>query len=118
MMADRDRKRPQWGDAHVVVIGGAGFIGSHFVDSLLASPQVRRVTVFDNFSSGSETHLAHHRGDDRLRITRGDASDLPALRECLAGNDLVVHLASNPDIAKAMEDPAVDFWQGTYLTFN
>ena len=111
-----DRRR--WEEAHVAVIGGAGFIGSHFVDSLLASPAVERVTVFDNFSSGDEEHLAAHRRDARLRIVQGDASDLPALRECLAGHQLAIHLASNPDIAKAMEDPAVDFWQGTHLTFN
>lgn len=108
----------RWEEARVAVIGGAGFIGSHFVDSLLASPAVERVTVFDNFSSGDEEHLAAHRNDARLRIVRGDAGDLEELKEGLAGHDLAIHLASNPDIARAMTDPAVDFWQGTYLTFN
>jgi UDP-glucose 4-epimerase len=36
----------------------------------------------------------------------------------MRGHDVVIHLASNPDIAKAMTDPTVDFWQGTHLTHN
>jgi UDP-glucose 4-epimerase len=107
-----------WKERSVAVIGGAGFIGSHFVDSLLASPQLESLTVFDNFSSGREEHLAAHAGDGRLRVVRGDVGHLEALRAALEGQDLVIHLASNPDIAKAMEDPAIDFWQGTHLTFN
>ena len=50
----------------VCIVGGAGFIGSHFVDRLLSDPQVESVTVFDNFSSGREWHLAAHRDDPRL----------------------------------------------------
>ena len=42
----------------VCVVGGAGFIGGHFVDRLLASDATQRVTVYDNFSSGREWHLA------------------------------------------------------------
>jgi UDP-glucose 4-epimerase len=107
-----------WKERRIAVVGGAGFIGSHFVDSLLASPPVESVTVFDNFSSGREEHLLAHRSDSRLHVVRGEVGDLSALRTALQNQDLVVHLASNPDIAKAMEDPSVDFWQGTHLTFN
>ena len=81
--------------------GGAGFIGSHFTDRLLADGAVRRVTLYDNFSSGREWHYAHHSGDDRLRVVRGDVKDLSALRAAMDGHDLVIHLASNPDIARA-----------------
>ena len=42
----------------VCIVGGAGFIGSHFVDRLLNDENVEAVTVFDNFSSGREWHLA------------------------------------------------------------
>ena len=55
------------GDAHpsprYCIVGGAGFIGSHFVDRLLSEPSTDSVTVFDNFSSGREWHLAHHADD-------------------------------------------------------
>jgi UDP-glucose 4-epimerase len=98
------------------VVGGAGFIGSHFVDRLLASPTTESVAVFDNFSSGREWHLAHHDGDGRLRITRADISDLDALCESVDGHQTIIHLASNPDIARAAAEPDIDFWQGTFLT--
>lgn len=96
--------------------GGAGFIGSHFVDRLLSEPGTELVTVYDNFTSGRDWHLAHHAGDERLAVVRGDVKDLETLIDAMAGHDVVVHLASNPDIARAMTEPAVDFDEGTLLT--
>lgn len=100
------------------VAGGAGFIGSHIVEKLLASEGQGQVTVFDNFSSGQEAHLATRRNDPRLKIITGDLKDLPAVTAAMAGHDMVYLFASNPDIAKAMRQPDVDFWEGTYLTQN
>jgi UDP-glucose 4-epimerase len=100
------------------VVGGAGFIGSHFADALLASRLTRRVTIFDNFSSGHEWHLEEHHADPRLIIVRGDASDIEALTATMEGHDWVIHLASNPDIALAAENPEIDFYRGTLLTNN
>jgi len=102
----------------VLVIGGAGFIGSHFVDRLLSDLSTGRVTIFDNFSSGREWHHAHHRSDRRFSVVRGDVKDLDALRGAMDGHDLVIHLASNPDIARAATEPDIDFREGTYLTQN
>lgn len=102
----------------VCIVGGAGFIGSHFVDALLALPEMRRVTVFDNFSSGRARHLEHHRRDMRLHVVRGDAADLTALTGAVEGQDAIIHLASNPDIARAAREPEIDFQQGTLLTYN
>lgn len=99
------------------VAGGAGFIGSHLVGHLLRGT-VDRVTVFDNFTSGRERHLTAHRDDPRLAVVRGDLKDLEALSAAIAGAERVYHFASNPDIAKAMAQPDVDFWEGTYLTQN
>ena len=103
---------------NVIIVGGAGFIGSHFTDALLADPDTERVTLYDNFSSGQEWHYAHHGGDDRLAVVRGDANDLPALCAAMDGHDLVIHLASNPDIAAAMTNPAIDFDEGTLITHH
>src|SRR6267154_822780 len=85
--------------------GGAGFIGSHFTDRLLSDRAVRRVTLFDNFSSGRDWHYAHHADNERLRVVRGDVKNLPALRDAMEGHDVVIHLASNPDIARAATEP-------------
>lgn len=104
--------------ARFLIVGGAGFIGSHFTDRLLADPKTALVTLYDNFSSGREWHYEHHRGDPRLRVVRADAGDLGALANALAGHDAVIHLASNPDIARAATEPEIDFYQGTVLTNN
>jgi UDP-glucose 4-epimerase len=104
--------------ARVIIIGGAGFIGSHFTDALLADERTRRLTLYDNFSSGQEWHYADHAGDERLAVIRADANDLSTLCEAMNGHDLVIHLASNPDIAAAMTDPAIDFHQGTLITHH
>jgi UDP-glucose 4-epimerase len=101
-----------------VVIGGAGFIGGHFVDRLLGDNRIDQVTVYDNFSSGREWHLTPHRDDPRLVVVKGDVTDLESLTEAAAGHEVAIHLASNPDIALAATEPAIDFYQGTALTHN
>jgi UDP-glucose 4-epimerase len=98
------------------IVGGAGFIGSHFVDRLLGFDTVDRVTVFDNFSSGREWHLEPHADDPRLQVVRAEVDDHHALCVAIEDHDTVIHLASNPDIAKAMTDPDIDFREGTQLT--
>ena len=106
------------GEVSVCIVGGAGFIGSHFTDALLRLPETRRVTLFDNFSSGRERHFERHIRDERLRVIRGDAGDVCMLTEAVIGHEVVIHLASNPDIARAATDPEIDFYQGTMLTQN
>jgi UDP-glucose 4-epimerase len=98
--------------------GGAGFIGSHFTDRLLDDPSVAAVTLYDNFSSGREWHYQHHLGDPRFRIIRGDVKDIDSLTAAMANHDIVIHLASNPDIARAATEPEIDFREGTLLTNN
>jgi UDP-glucose 4-epimerase len=100
------------------IVGGAGFIGSHFTDALLAESTTLCVTLFDNFSLGRKRHFEKHNGDERLRVIRGDAADVDALTAAVAGHDVVIHLASNPDIARAISEPEIDFYQGTLLTQN
>jgi UDP-glucose 4-epimerase len=98
------------------LVGGAGFIGSHFVDQLLAQAPAERVTVFDNFTSGRPWHLEAHASDARLEVVTGNVQDEDELATAMAGHDTVIHLASNADIARAMTDPDVDFVEGTLLT--
>ncbi len=100
------------------IVGGAGFIGSHFTDWLLSNPEVKAVTLYDNFSSGREWHYEQHREDPRLKVIRGDVADVNHLTSSVSGHDVVIHLASNPDIARAASEPEIDFYQGTLLTNN
>jgi UDP-glucose 4-epimerase len=106
------------GGGRYFLVGGAGFIGSHFVDRLLSEPNTELVTVYDNFTSGREWHLSHHADDERLDVVRRDVKDLEAMTGAMTGHEVVVHLASNPDIARAVTEPAVDFDEGTLLTHH
>ena len=100
------------------IVGGAGFIGSHFTDRLLADDSVAAVTLYDNFSSGREWHYEQHLNDPRFRVVRGDVKDIDSLTTAMQDHHVVIHLASNPDIARAATEPDIDFREGTYLTNN
>jgi UDP-glucose 4-epimerase len=84
-----------------LVTGGAGFIGSHLVETLVAGGC--RVSVLDNLSSGKLANLdpvAH-----RIRLIRGDIRDPAALEEAAAGCEVVFHLAAVVSVPQTTEDP-------------
>ena len=100
------------------VSGGAGFIGSHLVALLLRNRVTERVVIFDNFTSGQSSYIEESARDSRVEVVRGDLKQLNAVTAAMSGCDTVFHLAANPDIAKAVTQPDIDFWEGTYLTQN
>ena len=75
----------------VLVTGGAGFIGSHLVDQLVAGK--RAVTVLDDFSSGKYEHLSQAASLGNVRVIKGDVTDREVVAEAMADCDLVFHLA-------------------------
>jgi UDP-glucose 4-epimerase len=79
----------------VLVIGGAGFIGSHVVDELL-NEDVRRVIVYDNFARGSRENLEEALRDPRVRIFEagGDILQSDVLSAAVKESQMVVHLAA------------------------
>ncbi|MEY2518444.1 MAG: UDP-glucose 4-epimerase [Verrucomicrobiota bacterium] len=107
---------PGWSD--VFISGGAGFIGSHLLRFLLADTTVKRIVIFDNFTSGRLSYIEEVSSDARVQIVNADLKDGAAVTSAMAGCDAVFHLAANPDIAKAVTQPDIDFWEGTYLTQN
>lgn len=98
------------------LVGGAGFVGSHFVDALLKLSSTEKVTIFDNFSSGKNSHYSHHKSDPRLHVIENDVKNMEALMQAMRDHEVVMHFASNPDISRAVTDPSVDFVEGFYLT--
>lgn len=104
--------------SRIFVTGGAGFIGSHFSNTVLSAVDTTEVTVFDNFSSGKETFLKTSMFGSRIRIIDGDIKDLDKLVEGMRGCTSVAHFAANPDISMAVTSPDIDFWEGTFLTQN
>ena len=99
-----------------LVTGGAGFIGSHLVDRLLAEGY--RVICYDNFSSGRKEFIEHQLGNPALRIITGDVLDKVALRTALKGVDIVFHLAANPDVRLGASDSRVHMEQNVQATFE
>ncbi|MFL6520949.1 MAG: NAD-dependent epimerase/dehydratase family protein [Chthoniobacterales bacterium] len=107
---------PGW--RRIFISGGAGFIGSHLLNALLKDAATDRVVIFDNLSSGQLSYIQDGANDDRVKIVEADLKDVSAVTSAMAGCDTVFHLAANPDIAKAVTQPDIDFWEGTYLTQN
>ena len=99
------------------IAGGAGFIGSHLARELVHG-RGQEVVVFDNLSSGDVSYLGDLQDDPRMKLIEADLQEFDRVVEAMRGADHVYLLAANPDIAAAVEDPAIDFWQGTYLTHN
>jgi UDP-glucose 4-epimerase len=85
-----------------VVTGGAGFIGSHLVERLLADGH--KVAVVDNLATGRLANLAHL-PRDRLAFHRIDVADAEAIRPALDGADWVFHIAALADIVPSIETP-------------
>lgn len=100
----------------IFVTGGAGFIGSHLVDILLA--QGYEVTVYDNLSNGRMDFIRQHMEHPRFKFVQADVLDLPKLIGSLRGHDLVWHLAANTDIIGSHANPERDLRDCTMATFN
>lgn len=86
-----------------IVTGGAGFIGSHLVDRLLADGH--QVLVFDNFATGRPENLAHLRHAAGLSVAQVDVADFAAIQGLFEGVDWVFHLAALADIVPSIQRP-------------
>jgi UDP-glucose 4-epimerase len=101
-----------------LVTGGAGFIGSHLIDVLLADPATEEIRVLDNFSSGRREHLAQHKNDRRLKIFKLDLLNFKKALPHFKGVDRVYHLAANPDARWGIENTKLDLEQETIVTYH
>ena len=99
---------------NILITGGAGFIGSHLCDRLIAENHT--LTVVDNLTLGTRDNIAHLMGHPRFTFIEDDLLHTEAMRELFENHpfDMVYHLAANSDIQKGGKDPQVDY----QLTFN
>lgn len=97
------------------VAGGAGFIGSHLLDRLVARGPV---TVYDNLSVGTRERIAPHLASGAVTLVEGDLLDLDAVSRAMTRHDVVFQLAANPEARWGLENPRLDLEQGTLTTYN
>lgn len=99
----------------VLVAGGAGFVGSHLIDALLA--EGNDVVCVDNFFIGTRENIKHLGGHERFRFYEQDILDLSGMLKVFEKErvDYVFHLAANSDIQASANNPMIEY-QNTYST--
>lgn len=90
-------------DATALVTGGAGFIGSHLVDRLMA--EGARVRVLDDFSTGNRANLEHAVGE--IELIEGSVTDASICETACLGAEYVFHQAALPSVQRSVSDPTL-----------
>jgi UDP-glucose 4-epimerase len=85
----------------VLITGGAGFIGSHLCDALVARGE--DVTILDNLSTGSPKNIAHLEGS--IKVCRGDIRDKELVEDLVKKNELILHMAAAVGVNNILKNP-------------
>jgi len=85
----------------VFITGGAGFIGSHLCDALVA--EGKEVIILDNLSTGSKHNIAHLEG--KIKVLTGDIRDQKLVESLVENSDLVLHMAAALGVDNILENP-------------
>jgi len=85
----------------IFITGGAGFIGSHLCDALVA--EGKEVTILDNLSTGSKKNIAHLEG--KIKVVQGDIRDQKLVESLVGESDLVLHMAAALGVDNILENP-------------
>lgn len=86
-----------------LVTGGAGFIGSHLIETLLELGQ--QVTCLDNFATGHQANLEAFGNSDRFTLIEGDVADIKTCRRAVAGVDHILHQGALGSVPQSIADP-------------
>jgi UDP-glucose 4-epimerase len=100
----------------VLVTGGAGFLGSHLVDVLVAAGD--EVVVLDNLYRGSVANIGEQLRSGAVRFIEADIRDYAAILEAAAGTEVVYHLAAQSNVIGAIEDTDYSFSTNVDGTYN
>lgn len=90
---------------HILVTGGAGFIGSNLVEQLLLDKRVSGVRVLDNLATGSVENIQSFLSDSRFEFMQGDIRDHDTCLNACKGIDLVSHQAALGSVPRSVKDP-------------
>jgi UDP-glucose 4-epimerase len=97
-----------------VILGGAGFIGSNLATKLVGEGE--QVLCIDSLVNGTESRIDHLRKLPNFEYHNLDIRKTELLTKVIPPGSIVIHLASNPDIAAAVNNPRIDFTDGTLIT--
>jgi UDP-glucose 4-epimerase len=109
-------KEESIGRKHVLVTGGAGFIGSHLTDKLMENKA--RARVFDNLSSGSQENVRRWLDNSEFDFLKGDLLNKKDTKRAVENCEVVFHLAANPEVRLSSVSPNVHFEQNIVATNN
>lgn len=98
-----------------LITGGAGFIGSHLINRLIADHEI---VVLDNMSEGDPAVISRHEPDPNFTFIKGDLNDSSAVALALADVDAVFHLAAHRDVRQGVDRPDIDMDNGIIATYN
>lgn len=101
-----------------LMIGGAGFIGSNFVDKLIQEEN-NEIIVLDNLSTGFKENINHHLNNKRFEFINGDSRNFELLKEIISPDtDYVIHLAAIADVRLGLENTWRDIDNNVLGTYN
>jgi len=89
----------------VLITGGAGFIGSNIVDTLLKDQRVSAVRVLDNLSTGFERNISEFIHDKKFEFIKGDITDYDTCYSATKGINLISHQAALGSVPRSLKDP-------------
>lgn len=89
----------------ILVTGGAGFIGSNIVETLLADQNIEQVRVLDNLATGSTDNIAEFYGSSKFEFIQADIRDYSACLQACDGVDLITHQAALGSVPRSIDDP-------------
>jgi UDP-N-acetylglucosamine/UDP-N-acetylgalactosamine 4-epimerase len=90
---------------HVLVTGGAGFIGSNLVEALLNDERVKFVRVLDNLSTGFLKNIEPYLANPRFEFIEGDIRDFDTCKKAVEGMDAITHQAALGSVPRSINDP-------------
>lgn len=102
----------------VLITGGAGFIGSHLVEALVAQHAFDEIVVYDNLRMGRLENIRPYLDSGAVEFIQADIRDVEALRSAMAHTTTVFHLAAQANVMGASQNPEYTFATNVRGTFN